>query len=310
MRHQQQAKSSKQKISYGCVYQINLSGKIYIGNTITSLKKRIYNHVYQAVKGSKYSKWEDAIEVPFMKPYQNYQGKNSSIMRLLNNSTQKEKLKALPDKGMRKWLVKEVLKRTKTLRTVEYKLTGDHKRNKAQAKSILEDFELLYIKREWVKVPTKLLNYNGLPIHRNIPQRLRKAYLEDIEKSKLIKFDNDNGFYLTELGKIKAETLALKLRDALEVVILSDLIKIIVKEEEEEEALQCSALDSILQIIVKGELARIKKSRRSRLNVEKTKQSKRLKGICDGSRSSRAEAIVKDTKDIDELYELDEDRDF
>jgi len=170
----------------GIVYRIKLlGGKIYIGKTTQALSDRLYQHAKDAL-ATKPITYKDEF-LPFIPPYQNYRGKNSSIRRLINEHRDTEQLRKLPLKKLREWLTQELIKRTVVLE--EVKLGGnssfrpsDPFQDSYDACNPLDRAERLHINKAWIENPKQLLNYVGLPKHFQMRHELFKAMNESIEK--------------------------------------------------------------------------------------------------------------------------------
>jgi predicted GIY-YIG superfamily endonuclease len=170
----------------GIVYRIKLlSGKIYIGKTTQALLDRLYQHATEALF-AKPKTYKDEY-LPFIPPYQNFRGKNSSIRRLINEHRDAEQLRKLPLKEQREWLTQELLKRTVVL--VEVKLGGnirfspsDPFQDNYDGSNPLDRAERLHINEAWIENPKQLLNYAGLPKHFEMRHELFKAMNESIER--------------------------------------------------------------------------------------------------------------------------------
>lgn len=170
----------------GIVYRIKLlGGKIYIGKTTQALLDRLYQHATEALS-AKPKTYKDEY-LPFIKPYQNYKGKGSSIRRLINEHRDAEQLRKLPLKEQREWLTQELLKRTEVL--VEVKLGGNSRfrpsdpfQDNYDGSNPLDRAERLHINEAWIENPKQLLNYAGLPKHFEMRHELFKAMNESIER--------------------------------------------------------------------------------------------------------------------------------
>ena len=182
----------------GLIYKIKLlDNKIYIGRTTKSLEERLRQHVYQATSRKKRKR--PTVELPFVSPYRNYKGKDSSILRLITHSREAKRLKALPLREQRQWLRDELLKRTEILEVVDDCVSGkkfrDPVKDVVDRSNPLAVAERRHIENAWVEDPKQLLNYNSLPVHSEMKQHLFKAMNESIEILGNCGYSNETGKY-------------------------------------------------------------------------------------------------------------------
>jgi predicted GIY-YIG superfamily endonuclease len=183
----------------GLIYRINLpENKIYIGRTTYPIKKRLYSHASGAT--SKKKKLYKDVELPFVAPYKNYKGKNSSILRLISNNKKASELYNLPQREIRRWLTDELLKRTEILEEVELidgcsKLDSRPLTTREDTNHSLASLEQKYITAAWVENPRQLLNYDALPFHAKMRMEVFKAFNESIEKLGNCRYEHESGRY-------------------------------------------------------------------------------------------------------------------
>jgi len=182
----------------GIIYKIKfLDKKIYIGKTTQSLEERLRQHVYQALSDKKPKRL--AVELPFVPPYRNFKGKNSSIRRLLTHQKNSKELRALPIKDQRRWLIDELLRRTEILEVIPNYRPVKSRRNPLTGNSDNSDrlakAERKHIEAAWVKDPKQLLNYEGLPMHSKMKHELFKALNKSIENLGNCRFAHETGNY-------------------------------------------------------------------------------------------------------------------
>lgn len=277
----QQKNQQQTSTRTGYIYQIQfLDGKVYIGSTITPVQQRIYNHMYQATTDKPYTPFsteQRLYELPFIKPYRGYQGKKSSTLRLINENRNSSILKNLPAIEQRKWLKQELLKRTTVLETIE--LEADET-GKVVDRTALFALEQKHINKAWIEDPTKLLNYDNLPFHKQMIQELFQALVEASNKSRIVKFHN--GDFITRNTK-EAKDLVTKESE----VICNNL--------EFEELLEFAIdLDSVAKkTVINKELNRLKSSRSGLYQQTLIDINKRLTSLASLSKAER-ERLIKD----------------
>jgi len=195
---------SEEQSKTGVIYRINLpDNKIYIGRTTRPIEERLYQHAYEAT--SKKKQQHRDVELPFISPYKNYKGKNSSIRRLESCHKKSIYLMNLPLRERRRWLTQELLKRTEILEEVELigssvgrvfetLSTGWNKGNP------LAVAEHKYIQEAWIENPRQLLNYDALPFHSEMRFELFRTLNESIEKLGNFRYEYDKGRYCLSWG--------------------------------------------------------------------------------------------------------------
>lgn len=273
---------SESNLCYGYVYQIEIHDKIYIGETIGEVGKRVTQHVYAALndKAGNYPLGDsNHLTVPFMSPYRNYKGLHSSIRAVLKKSRHYPVMKSWPLRRQRKWLREKLEPRIKELHKVGYSC----EETKALAKQELLRLERMEIQRAWINDPKSLLNYNQLPVHELLPSALWQALMIDVKESKVIGFWSGE-FRLRALGKERFEEELPRLAN------YSDLDCSEWKDGDEEEK----------DTFIKEEIQRIKLRRHSHFNKAKEKYARMLKEASNKPKSWRAE-VVENVRGLEEL---------
>ena len=182
----------------GLIYKIRLlDDKLYIGRTSQSLDKRMYTHAYNATKEVKA---DGLVEMPFLPPYRNFQGKDSSIRRLVTNHKKANELKQLSMRDLRRWLVNELMRRTEVVEEVPIEQAArrapvDPTKSFYNFSNPLARTERDYIYQAWVENPYQLVNYNGLPFHAEMKFELFNALNESMELMGNCGFSKDETKY-------------------------------------------------------------------------------------------------------------------
>lgn len=181
----------------GTIYKINLiGGKCYIGKTITPLEKRMGSHAYIAL--SEKPKETNNI-LPFLPPYRNFCGKDSSLCRLITEHKKASHIKSLSKREQRKWLKAELIRRTEVIDEITIygssnKRAPDPLTDRYDLNNPLAMLERKYIYDAWIENPRQLVNYNGLPFHSEMKFELFKVQNVSLEKL-------GNLAFLWELGR-------------------------------------------------------------------------------------------------------------
>lgn len=186
--------------STGIIYKINLiGGKCYIGKTTKTLQERMAGHARLAVLKS--PKTSNNL-LPFLPPYRNFVGKNSSFYRLITDHKKALFIKSLSINEQILWLINELLRRTVVLEVIEAnKVRRQPPQNELSNfynfKDPLSRAERHHIYEAWIENPRQLVNYKGLPIHSAMQFELFDALNVSLEKLGNVAFSkHSNEYYL------------------------------------------------------------------------------------------------------------------
>jgi hypothetical protein len=190
MRSESEKTENNEATKVGIVYKLLLGKKVYIGQTLQSLTKRVRQRVDEAYKreenkggysfkqveiDGKYMK----IKPPFVRPYPNYRGLTSHIQAI----AKRKKLLPIPNQSKaeinhnKRKLTQYLIDKATILEEVEFSSEEDSQ----QMKSELITLEKDYIQQLWVEEPLKLLNIKDLPYMNSFGQERVVALNADLK---------------------------------------------------------------------------------------------------------------------------------